>query len=130
MKLTHIRLLVTDFSGCFRFYRDILGLTVLFGDESSRYASFDAGGAEIALFNRDAMAEAVGTGALPTVAEAKDKAVLIIAVPDVDDAYKTVVARGGVFVNAPFDQHQWMVRCAHLRDPDGNLIEINKEMGA
>jgi lactoylglutathione lyase len=130
MKLTHIRLLVTDFSGCYRFYRDILGLTLLIGDENGPYASFSGDGAEIALFSRDAMADAVGTSALPTVVDAKDKAALIIAVPDVDAAYQAVVARGGVFVNAPFDQQQWMVRCAHLRDPDGNLIELNKEMSA
>lgn len=130
MQLTHIRLLVADFSGCFRFYRDVLGLPLKIGDVNGPYASFSVGGAEIALFSRDGMAEAVGTSALPSVAEAKDKAAIIIAVPDVDVAYDAVVARGGVFVNPPFDQHQWMVRCAHLRDPEGNLIELNKEMSA
>ena len=130
MQLTHIRLLVANFSECFRFYRDVLGLLLNIGDENGPYASFSVGGAEIALFSRDAMAEAVGTSALLSVAEAKDKAAIIIAVPDVDAAYDAVVARGGVFVNPPFDQLQWMVRCAHLRDPEGNLIELNKEMSA
>ena len=128
MQLTHIRLLVADFSGCFRFYRDVLGLPLNMGDVNGPYASFSVGGAEIALFSRDGMVEAVGTSALPSVAEAKDKAAIIIAVPDVDVAYDAVVARGGVFVNPPFDQYQWMVRCAHLHDPEGNLIELNKEM--
>ena len=130
MKLTHIRLLVADFSECFRFYRDVLGLPLNIGDVNGPYASFWVGGAEIALFNRDSMAEAVGTSAMPSAAEAKDKAAIIFVVPDVDAAYDAVVARGGVFVNPPFDQHQWMVRCAHLRDPDGNLIGLNKEMSA
>ncbi len=76
---------MTDFSGCYRFYRDILGLTLLFGDENGPYASFSVDGAEIALFSRDAMVDAAGTSALPTVVDAKDKAVLIIAVPDVDE---------------------------------------------
>ncbi len=128
MQLTHIRLLVTDLTACFRFYGNVLGLPVLFGDETSRYASFSAGGAEIALFSCDGMAEAVGMGDLPSVANAKDKIALIIAVPDVDEAYSAVVGRGGVFVNPPHDQLQWGVRCAHLRDPEGNLIELNKEM--
>jgi predicted enzyme related to lactoylglutathione lyase len=67
---------------------------------------------------------------MPSAAEAKDKAAIIFVVPDVDAADDEVVARGGVFVNPPFDQRQWMVRCAHLRDPDGNLIGLNKEMSA
>ncbi len=130
MQLTHIRLLVANFSECFRFYRDVLGLLLNIGDENGPYASFSVGGAEIALFSRDAMAEAVGTSALLSVAEAKDKAAIMIAVSDVDAAYHAVVARGGMFVNPPFDQLQWMVRYAHLRDPEGNLIELNMEMSA
>ena len=31
MKLTHVRLLVTDFPACFRFYRDVMGLTATWG---------------------------------------------------------------------------------------------------
>ena len=130
MQLTHIRLLVSDFSGCFQFYRDVMGLSLQIGEIGGPYASFSVGGGEIALFSRDGMAEAVGTGALPSVAEAKDKAAIIIAVPDVDEAYHAVLGRGGVFVNPPFDQLQWHVRCAHIRDPEGNLIELNKEMSA
>jgi predicted enzyme related to lactoylglutathione lyase len=67
---------------------------------------------------------------MPSAAKAKDKAAIIFDVPDVDAAYDAAVARGGVFVNPPFDQHQWMVRCTHLLDPDGNLIGLNKEMSA
>ena len=128
MLLTHIRLLVTDLPACFRFYRDVLGFPILYGDETSRYASFSVGGAEIALFSRDGMAEAVGMGSLPSVSDAKEKIALIIAVSNVDEVYSAVVGQGGVFVNSPHDQLQWGVRCAHLRDPEGNLIELNKEM--
>ena len=69
MKLTHIRLLVADFSECFRFYRDVLVPPLNIGDVNGPYASFLVGGAEIALFNRDSMAEAVGTSAMPSAAE-------------------------------------------------------------
>ena len=75
------------------------------------------------------MTEAVGTSALTSDAESKGEAAIIIDIPDVEADYDTVAARGGVFVNPPFDQHQWVVRSAYLRAPVGNLIELNKKMG-
>ena len=95
---------MTDFSCCYRLYRDILGLTFLDGDENGPYASFSVDGPEIALFTRVGMAEAVGTSPSPTLADAKDKAALIIGAPDVDGAYNGLLSRGGVFVDVPFDQ--------------------------
>jgi catechol 2,3-dioxygenase-like lactoylglutathione lyase family enzyme len=38
MRLTHIRLLVADYLACFRFYRDVMGLAVAWGDENGPYA--------------------------------------------------------------------------------------------
>lgn len=51
MELTQVRLIVSDFAGCFRFYRDVLGLKPQFDDDSGPYAKFspDEGGAAIAL---------------------------------------------------------------------------------
>jgi lactoylglutathione lyase len=40
MKIDHVRLLVVNFVECFRFYRDVIGLKVLWGDEADSYASF------------------------------------------------------------------------------------------
>ncbi|MFE4603763.1 VOC family protein, partial [Kitasatospora indigofera] len=37
MELTQVRLLVDDFGSCFRFYRDVLGLTPQQDDESGPY---------------------------------------------------------------------------------------------
>jgi len=130
MELTHIRLLVSDFPGCFRFYRDVLGLAPGFGDENGVYAAFPVGAARIALFRRDLMAEAVGTQSRPAEAEAQDRVAVIIAVPDVDAAYEAIKNRGGSFINPPHDRPDWSIRCAHLRDPDGNLIEINKDFAS
>jgi catechol 2,3-dioxygenase-like lactoylglutathione lyase family enzyme len=31
----------------------------------------------------------------------------------------------GVDVGEPFDRRDWVIRGAHLRDPDGNLIELS-----
>lgn len=128
MDLTHIRLLVSDFPACFRFYRDVLGLTPCFGDESGAYADFAVGRAKIALFKRELMAASVATSELPEDTECQDRAAVVIAVPDVDAVHKTLEAQDASFLNPPHDRRDWGIRCAHLRDPDGNLIEINREI--
>ncbi|MDA8199145.1 MAG: VOC family protein [Thermaerobacter sp.] len=54
---------------------------------------------------------------------------LIIAVDDVDATYTTLQEKGVETINAPHDLTGWGVRCFHLHDPDGNHIEIDKEIG-
>jgi lactoylglutathione lyase len=43
MKLLSVRLLVSDFDSCFRFYRDVMGFRPTWGEEGDGYADFDAG---------------------------------------------------------------------------------------
>ena len=125
MKLYGIRLLVTDFDASFRFYRDVLGLEPVWGEEGGRYADFKAGnGALIALFRRDVMAAAVGAQDLPPTASAQDKAAIILQVDDVDRTVSRLRSKGAAFVTEPRDYPDWTIRAAHLRDPDANLIEL------
>jgi len=128
LRLTHVRLLVTDFPACFRFYRDVLGFEVLWGEESGRYADFKAGDAIVALYDRRLMAEAVGAAGKPVEADAQDRALLNLAVEDVDAACEQLKARGVGFVTEPEDRPDWGIRTAHFRDPDGNLIEIYHDL--
>ena len=118
----HIRLLVSDFPACFRFYRDVLGFTPTFGAEDDVYADFNTGGQGIALFQRELMAEAVGADAGGSVADA---VVLVLATPHVDAAADALRAKGGLLVSEPADRLDWSIRTAHFRDPAGHLIEIN-----
>jgi catechol 2,3-dioxygenase-like lactoylglutathione lyase family enzyme len=68
MKFSHVRLLVSDFDACFRFYRDVMGWRPTWGEEGETYASFDDGsGGGLALFSRDEMAEALQTAEKETV---------------------------------------------------------------
>jgi catechol 2,3-dioxygenase-like lactoylglutathione lyase family enzyme len=127
MKIDHVRLLVVQFAECFRFYRDVVGLKVKWGDENDTYASFAAAGEEapnIALFSRQDMADALGIGRLPIEATAQDRAMLIIGVEDVDATVQRFEAMGVVFTLGPKDYPGWGMRSAYLRDPDGNLIEL------
>ena len=118
MKLTHVRLLVSNYGECFRFYRDVLGLEAGFGDESSGYADFSAGpGSILALFDRDEQAEVV------EVRQPGDAAVLIFEVDDVDAA---AARHREHVVSEPTSRPEWGIRFVHLRDPAGNLLELNQ----
>lgn len=76
------------------------------------------------------MALAVGESNKPLDAEHQSNQCLIIAVDDVDVTYESLKSKGTQFINTPHDMNDWGVRCFHLYDPDGNLIEVNKEIGA
>jgi catechol 2,3-dioxygenase-like lactoylglutathione lyase family enzyme len=131
MKIDHIRLLVTNFAECFRFYRDVIGLTVKWGEENDTYASFSVPAEtapNLALFNRQEMADVLGIGNLPATAAAQDRAMLIIGVDDVDATAKRFETMGVSFALGPKNYPSWGMRSAYLRDPDGNLIELTGEL--
>lgn len=127
LKFTHVRLLVKNYEECFRFYRDVLGFEVGWGDEKSMYADFKTGeGAVIALFARPHMAKAIGTDNLPLDSDSMDKLCLIFRVESVDEQYQSLKEKGVQFIDEPHDRKDWGIRVAHFRDPDGHLIEINE----
>ncbi|GAB2707515.1 glyoxalase/bleomycin resistance/extradiol dioxygenase family protein [Kitasatospora kifunensis] len=132
MDALYPRLLVARFAECFRFYDavlpELLGAVRQKGDEGGPYANWDVGGqAALVLFDRAALAATVGTGELPPVAPpAQDSAMLVSRVADVDVALAFCLAHGGTLVAAAVDRPEWgpTLRSAHLRDPEGRLIEL------
>ncbi len=128
LRLANVRMLVADYRACFRFYRDVLGLEVAWGDEEGQYAEFKAGDGIIALYKRGLMAEAVGAAGKPADADTQDRAALIFEVEDVDAACEQLAAGGVALVTEPQDRPDWGVRTAHFRDPDGNLVEVCREL--
>jgi lactoylglutathione lyase len=115
VKLSQIRLLVDDVDGCFRFYRDVLGLEPSFEAEGEDYASFQAGDGTVALFRRSAQGDVVGLR-LPG-----DSALVVLEVDDVD---AEATRLGEHVIAGPVSQPAWGGRVAYLRDPDGNLVEL------
>lgn len=125
LTLASIRLLVRDYRTCFLFYRDTLGFAVAWGDEESGYADFDTGSVKLALFERQAMAEAIDNAGQPATAECQDRTVLCFDVTSVDAICQQLREKGVPLVAEPVDRTEWGVRTAHFRDPDGTLIEIS-----
>lgn len=120
-----LRVLVNDFDNAFRFYAEQMGLRVVWGKLGDVYASFDNGkGGEIGLFTSDLMAAALGNSTQPQPVNQREKIIIILHVDSVDVAHEALTAKGVAFVNPPTDMVDWGMRVAHLRDPEGNTIEL------
>ncbi|GLW07196.1 extradiol dioxygenase [Microtetraspora sp. NBRC 13810] len=131
MDVLHPRLLVGRFADCFRFYDEVLprliGAKLTRGAATGPYASWDAGSEGVlTLFDRAAMAAVTGAGGLPADTPAQDRAMLVSRVGDVDAGFELCLRHGGRAVSPPANRPEWGagLRTAHLRDPDGNLIEL------
>ncbi len=120
---SQLRILVDDFATSFRFYHDVLSLVPQAeGQESGPYAcfKFPDSPTDVALLSRSLMAASLGGGQLT----AGGSFVLVFRVDDVDAAYAKAVADGANGVSGPADQPGWGMRVAHLRAPEGTLIEF------
>ena len=129
MKLTHVRLLTEDMEAMVRFYRDVLGLELTLDAGDGVYCELGSrgAGAILALYRRDLMGGMIGSE-LPPPGRC-DAVALTFEVDDVDATAEALRDRGAELVAEPRDYEVAFLRVAHLRDPDGNLIEINAALG-
>ncbi|GLC24432.1 glyoxalase [Roseisolibacter agri] len=117
-RIGQIAMTVRDLRGAVTFYRDVLGLPLLF-EAPPRLAFFDCAGQRLMLGEPE-------DGEAP-----RGNSVLYFSVPDVHAAHATLTARGVTFVDAPHliarlaDREIWM---AFLRDPEENLLAIMAEV--
>ncbi|MEE4542368.1 VOC family protein [Streptomyces sp. V4-01] len=142
MDALHPRLLTGDFAAAFRFYDAVLpplvGAVRTRGDEAGPYASWDVGGqGAVMLLDRVALAAVLGAGrgsaddaddagGADGACGPADRAMLVSRVPDVAAAYELCLRHGAAPVAAPAARPQWgpTLRTAHVRDPEGNLLEL------
>ena len=133
MDALHPRLLVTRFAECFRFYDAVLptliGTTLMKGAESGPYANWDVDQQGVlVLFDRAAMAATVGTSDLPVsgAVPVQDSVMFVCRVDEVDAGLALCLTHGATLAAAAADRPAWgpSLRTAHLRDPEGTLIEL------
>ncbi|UYN90639.1 MAG: VOC family protein [Anaerolineales bacterium] len=131
MELTHTRLLVNDIETCRAFYAETLGLGEPAVKVEGIYYEFVAGPGRLGLYARELMQSVGGVAQKARSGDqAADKSALTFRVADVDAAYAELKGRGANFVTEPHNQDAWVLRVAHLRDPEGNLIEINASLSS
>ncbi|MET8768155.1 VOC family protein [Streptomyces sp. NPDC004658] len=124
MELAQVRLLVTDFAACYRFYADVLGLKPQSGAAEGPYEKFSphTGSAGIALQDRAMMAEILSElGGTAT----GHRSLVVLRVDDLDAYCAEIAARGATLLRGPAAMTDRM-RVAHLKDPEGNLVELQE----
>ncbi|GAA4992741.1 VOC family protein [Kitasatospora paranensis] len=145
MDALHPRLLVSRFAETFRFYEAVLpeltGAQLMKGDADGPYAHWDVDGQGVlALFDRAAMAGALGPDVMGPDAvgsglragdedggQGDGRGVMFVCrVDDVEVGHALCLRHGAISVAAPTDRPAWgpALRTAHLRDPEGTLIEL------
>lgn len=104
-----------DIERALTFYRDTLGIPFLF--EAPSMAFFQCGGIRLML-------------AVPEPEHDHPSSILYFRVADVEEAHRTLAARGVAFVTPPRAVHRtettelWM---AFFRDPEGNTLALMGE---
>lgn len=131
MDALHPRLLVHDFDKTAAFWsaalRELLGIEPVKVIPQAGYANWDLGGEGLlVLFSRAELARAIGTQILPTASPAQDGSMLVLRVDDPQEAARIMLAHGATLVAPAQDRPEWgpNLRTAHVRDPEGNLVEL------
>jgi predicted enzyme related to lactoylglutathione lyase len=128
---------VDRFAEMFEFYQAVLpelvGAKLIKGTAAGPYANWDvADQAVLVLFDRAAMTAVVGTEALPaTTPAAQDNVMFVCRVDDVDAGADLCLRHGATLAVPATDRPDWgpTLRTAHLRDPEGRLIELQSYEG-
>lgn len=113
-----IHISVQDLPRTVEFYRDVLGMTLLFEVPEQSMAFFDCGGTRLYF------------GA-PENDEFRSNPLIYYNVPSLPEAYEALSARGVAFDSEPHVVHRtddmelWM---ADFRDPEGNHLVLMSEV--
>jgi catechol 2,3-dioxygenase-like lactoylglutathione lyase family enzyme len=112
-----IHMSVADVDRAVAFYRDVLGLPLLFRVPEQPMAFFDCAGTRLYL-------------GVPEAESYRARGMLYFTVADVDEAYETLAGRGVEFLEGPHVVHRTetsQLRMAFFTDPDGNNLALMAE---
>ena len=114
-RISAVTLKVSDMRASVRFYRDVLGLKVIFGDEGSSFSSLSIGNGESAILNLEQGRAANGWGRV------------IFYVDDVDACWTYLKVKG--FEREKPRDAAWGERYFHVYDPDGHELSFARRLG-
>ncbi len=124
-RISAVVLFVRDLETCSAFYRDKIGLEVVFRDAESTAFKLDGQDFALVAINNAAGMVKVDIAEFMS-ADGKAHPVMLCADTDNADAvYEALRANGVAFTQPPVDQH-WGYRAAYFRDPEGNFWEIRQ----
>lgn len=124
---SYTRLYVSDYDSCLQFYKELLGLEVVFSSGVDRYIELTDGKTKLSIMCRGKLKEYFGDRT-PIVFGTQDDAIaLSFGVKDVTEACKYLEGKEVEIVSQPWDFRDWGVKLALVRDPEGNLIELIQE---
>ena len=120
-------LFVADYKRARDFYENVMGLQFVQGTDGVD-AYFKIGPAGLLLIAHETADDLLSPQDVDHQAARGGRFVMATDVNDVDAAYAELLAKGAEFIRPPEDRH-WGLRCAHFKDPDGNVWEIHAPAG-
>jgi catechol 2,3-dioxygenase-like lactoylglutathione lyase family enzyme len=119
-----VNLFAEDFAGTRTFYQEVLGLSLVFEDETT--AVFKLENTMICLTDVSAVPELI---APRTVAnpDAGSRFMLAMFVDDVDAACTELAQHGVELLSGPVDR-PWGMRTANFTDPAGHIWQISQDL--
>ena len=109
-RISAVTLRVSDMRASVRFYRDVLGLKVIFGGEQASFSSLSMGDEKNAILNLEQGAPVNGWGRI------------IFYVDDVDGCWVYLEGKG--FEPEQPQDAAWGERYFHVYDPDGHELSF------
>jgi predicted enzyme related to lactoylglutathione lyase len=130
LKYIYTRLHVENYLDCKLFYQNVLGLKASMTNDDEEYVEFDAGEIKITILNRSRLKDYIDSIESATYDRRDAKILLTFAVTDLDDAIVQLKAKGVPIFSSPWQHPEeglaggFITAC--IRDPDGNLIELEQ----
>jgi catechol 2,3-dioxygenase-like lactoylglutathione lyase family enzyme len=114
-RISAVTLEVSDMTVAVRFYRDVLGMEIIYGGEDGYFSSLRTRNEKGAILNLEQGRSVTGWGRL------------IFYVPDVD-ALCAYLQEKGFHPESPRDA-SWGERYFHMPDPDGHELSFARPLG-
>ena len=124
MKLDMAGILTTKFAEMKEFYRDALGMEVVF-EMSDNYVEFKSPGLRFAISTNEVMHQITQHKSFKEKkqGQAFELAFIVDNPAEVDSSYEELVSKGATAITPPAEM-PWGQYAAFFADPDGNIHEI------